>query len=89
MPPFLSVLFFFRTGGTACSGDAEHQVRVVAAMSSGEGAEETAKDAGDIEAFFKTGKTRNTSALGRFETREELLPVVQLQEGTLFGFPVH
>lgn len=35
---------------------------VVAAMSSGEGAEETAKDAGDIEAFFKTGKTVNYSS---------------------------
>lgn len=50
------------------------QLRVVAAMSSGEGAEETAKDAGDIEAFFKTGKTNGTSALGRFETHGELLP---------------
>lgn len=29
----------------------------MAAMSSGEGAEEAAKDAGDIEAFFKTGET--------------------------------
>lgn len=56
MPPFLSIYFFFWRG-TVCSGDAERQVRVVAAMSSGEGAEEAAKDAGDIEAFFKTGET--------------------------------
>lgn len=38
-------------------GDTE--LRVVAVMSSGEGAEETAKDAGDIAAFFKTGKPKN------------------------------
>lgn len=31
----------------------------VAAMSSGEGAEETTKDAGEIAAFFKTGKPEN------------------------------
>lgn len=38
----------------------ELQVRVVvAAMSSGEGAEETTKDASDIAAFFKTGKPKN------------------------------
>lgn len=37
-------------------GDTELQVRVVAAMSSGEGAEETTKDASDIAAFIKTGK---------------------------------
>lgn len=37
-------------------GDTELQVRVVAAMSSGEGAEETTKDASDIAAFFKNGK---------------------------------
>lgn len=36
----------------------ELQIRVVAAMSSGEGAEETAKDAADIAAFFKTGKPK-------------------------------
>lgn len=38
---------------------AELKVRVLAAMSSGEGAEETTKDAGDIAAFFKPGKPEN------------------------------
>lgn len=61
----------------------------MAAMSSGEGAEEAAKDAGDIEAFFKTGETEKMSALGRFETHGELLPLVQLHEGTLFGSTVN
>lgn len=46
---------------------------VEAAMSSGEGAEETTKDAGDIEAFFKTGK--------EWETK---LPLVQLLDGHCF-----
>lgn len=40
------------------SGDAELQVRVEAAMSSGEGAEETTKDASDIPPFLKTGKPK-------------------------------
>lgn len=40
-------------------GDTELQVRVVAAMSSGEGAEETTKDASDIAAFIKTGEPEN------------------------------
>lgn len=42
-----------------CGGHTELQVRVVAAMSSGEGTEETTKDASDIAAFFKTGKPQN------------------------------
>lgn len=38
----------------------ELKVRVLVAMSSGEGAEETTtKDAGDVAAFFKTGKPEN------------------------------
>lgn len=41
-------------------GDTESSTfGVVAAMSSGEGAEETTKDASDIAAFFKTGKPKN------------------------------
>lgn len=47
-------------------GDTELQVRVVAAMSSGEGAEETTKDASDIAAFFKNGKPE-LSGRGRTE----------------------
>lgn len=61
-------------------GDTELQVRVVAAMSSGEGAEETTKDASDIEASFKTGKTPK-SGRGWTGHNGELLPVVQLREG--------
>lgn len=38
---------------------AELKVRVLAAMSSGEGAEEATKDAGDIAAFVKPGKPGN------------------------------
>ncbi|TWW65399.1 hypothetical protein D4764_21G0002990 [Takifugu flavidus] len=42
----------------------ELKVRVLAAMSSGEGAEETTtKDAGDVAAFFKTGAEPRTAGV--------------------------
>ena len=59
------------------SGDTELEVRVEAAMSSGEGAEETTKDASDVAPFLKTGKTPKMSGRGRGEPRWELLPPVR------------
>lgn len=65
----LSCRFSFGGGWTISSGEAERQV--AAAMSSGEGSEETAKDAGDIEAFFKNGETGNecTGSVGSGPTK--------------------
>lgn len=73
---------FCRFFGGLYSGDTELQVRVVAAMSSGEGAEETTKDASEIEAFFKTGKP-SKSGRGRAELHGEL-PFGPAMRGTLF-----
>lgn len=44
-------------------------------MSSGEGAEETTNDAGDIAAFFKTGKPGNGDR-GRAALQGELPPPI-------------
>lgn len=64
-------------------GDTELQIRVVAAMSSGEGADETTKDASDIEAFFKTGKPRKRVGEVGLSSAESS-PLVQLCEGHFF-----
>lgn len=76
---------FCRYFGGLYLGDTELQVRVVAAMSSGEGAEETTKDASDIEAFFKTGKPRKRVGEVGLSSAESS-PLVQLW-GDIFSCP--
>lgn len=74
---------FCRYFGGLYLGDTELQIRVVAAMSSGEGADETTKDASDIEAFFKTGKPRKRVGEVGLSSAESS-PLVQLCEGHFF-----